>query len=58
MTRTNRPGKGYIILMTILLLLLAGSIALFVYGCVNNRITQPRLPGQSIFAQEACVHHG
>lgn len=58
MAAKKRSNRGYAIFITVLVILLIGAIALFVYGSATNGIPQPKLPGQGVFALRTMLHHG
>ena len=58
MTRKHRKPSGYNILITVLVVLLIGAIALFIYGSATNGLPQPTLPGKGHFALGMIIHHG
>ncbi len=43
MAAKNRKSRGFAIFITVLVILLMGAIALFVYGSMNNGLIAPRL---------------
>lgn len=53
MNEKKRRSRGFTIYMTVLVILLIGFIALFVYGSATNGVQTPRLPGKGIFAMDA-----
>lgn len=56
MTKRPPAGRGYRIFIAILVVLLIGCIALFVYGTMHNGIPQPQLPGEGLFARAGGAH--
>lgn len=54
----QRKSRGFALFITVLLILLIGAIALFVYGSMTNGIPQPRLPGNGHFALWTTLRHG
>ncbi len=58
MAAKKRSNRGYAIFIIVLVILLIGAIALFVYGSMNNGIPQPRLPGKGVFALRTMLRHG
>ena len=43
MAENKRKGRGFAIYITVLVVLLLGAIALFVYGSMHNGVVAPRL---------------
>lgn len=58
MADRKRGSRAFTLFITILVILLMLSIALFVYGCMTNGLPQPQLPGRGIFALGTMLHHG
>lgn len=58
MAGKQRSSSGFAIFITLLVILLLGAIALFIYGSMNNGVVHPRLPGLNGFAQGMMLHHG
>ena len=58
MAAKKHPNRGYMIFIIVMVILLIGAIALFVYGSSTNGIPQPKLPGQGVFALRTLLHHG
>jgi len=54
----KKKSRGFAVFITVLVILLIGCIALFVYGSMTNGLPQPRLPGKGVFALRTIVHHG
>lgn len=54
----KKKSRGFAVFITVLVILLIGCIALFVYGSMTNGIPQPRLPGKGIFALGTMLPHG
>ena len=54
----KKKSRGFAVFITVLVILLIGAIALFVYGSSTNGIPQPKLPGQGVFALRTILHHG
>lgn len=58
MADRKRSDRAFAVFITVLVILLILSIALFVYGSMTNGLPQPRLPGQHPFAWGTMPHHG
>ncbi len=58
MAGKQRKKHGFAILIFILLLLLVGAVALFIYGSANNHLPVPQLPGKGSFALRMLLYHG
>lgn len=58
MTGKNSSDRRFAIFITVLVILLALAIWLFVYGSMNNGLPQPRLPGHGVFALGTTWPHG
>lgn len=43
MAVNHRKSRGFTLLITVLVILLLGAIALFIYGSLNNGVVSPRL---------------
>lgn len=54
----KKKSRGFAVFITVMIILLIGCIALFVYGSMTNGIPQPRLPGKGIFALGRMLTHG
>lgn len=50
MAGKQKKSKSFSLFITVMVILLLLSIALFVYGSMNNGLPQPRLPGKGVFA--------
>ena len=54
----KKKSRGFAVFITVMIILLIGCIALFVYGSMTNGLPQPRLPGMNVFAQGRYLRHG
>lgn len=50
MAGKKKKSRAFSLFMTVIVILLILSIALFVYGSMNNGLPQPQLPGKFRFA--------
>ena len=53
-----RKPSAYSIFIAVLVVLLLGAIALFIYGSMNNSLPQPVLLGKRPFALGMIMRHG
>ena len=58
MADKKRSSRGFTLLIAVLLVLLIGAIALFVYGSMTHAIPRPQLPGKGVFALRTIYPHG
>lgn len=58
MADRKRGDRAFAMFITVLVILLMLSIALFVYGSMTNGLPQPHLPGRGLFALGMIPHHG
>ncbi len=59
MADKKRKSRGFAIFITVLVILLIGAMALFVYGSMNNGIVAPRLrPNLNGAILETMLRHG
>ena len=54
----KKKSRGFAVFITVMIILLIGCIALFVYGSMTNGLPQPSLPGKGVFALRTILSHG
>ena len=58
MADKKHQSHRFAIFIAVLVVLLIGAVALFVYGSMTNGLPQPRLPGKGVFALRTTLPHG
>lgn len=58
MAGKRRKPSAFAVFIAVLTVLLILAVALFVYGCMTNGLTQPTLPGKGLFALGTVFRHG
>lgn len=59
MAAKQRKSRGFAIFITVLVILLMGAVALFIYGSMNNGLVAPRLrPNLNGLSLGAFFRHG
>jgi len=58
MAAKHRKPTAYGIFIAVLVVLLIGAVALFVYGSMTHGLPQPILPGKGLFALGDIPPHG